>query len=67
MPHKIIILPNGDVVDEGHGEGGENGGNRQIETYVHDHAPSEIVIQNPSMELTEKVFKVVKKYYKKKE
>ena len=67
MPHKILILPGGEIIDEGH-EGGEQGGNRQATTWKsvlsHDHAPSEIVIKGLNLEDANKVLKLARKLTK---
>jgi len=67
MPHKIIILPNGDVLVEEHdGEGNRTTTTTIEKMLVEDHAPREIVIQQPSLDLANAVLKAVKKFCKEK-
>lgn len=68
MPHLIIIDRDGNPYEVPH----DTEGNRSAPIATtfkdlknEDHPPSEITIQSPTMELAEKVFKVVDKYYKK--
>ena len=68
MPHRILILPDGTTIVEEHdGEGNRVAEPHTIkEMLAFDHAPADIIIQQPSLELTQAILKAVEKVLKKK-
>ena len=68
MSHKVIILPDGTeqvIEHDGEGNRAEPVTMTAKQIVKLDHAPSEITIQSPTMELTKVILKAVEKYFKK--
>lgn len=69
MSHVVILNPDGSWEVEEHDETGAKIGAPVTMTAAQvqaiDHSPSQIILPSPPMELAEKVFKAVAKYYKK--